>query len=474
MDRQDHLQTIQETRLGILQGDKERVAKQHESGKGTARERVAKLFDAGSFIETDALKADGNVVCGYGTVNERIAYCFAQDFSSQSGAMGEKQAQKILKLLDLAQLTGAPVIALLDSNGAKVLEGVQALASYAQVFAKMTRLSGVCPMISCVMGPCRGVAAMFTQVADISIGVDKECELELHSPLVVGKKLTAADWAAQGGVDLTAQSEEQAFSQIAALLDLLPACNIEDSPMTEGEDLNRTLTQCDPSNGLTLIREIADDGQMIELGASYGKAAHTVLCRVGGRTAGMIATDYSQDNGRLDALACEKIARFVSLCDCYQIEIISLINTDGLSVGRVGEQAWYMRAAAKMLYAYAEATAPKVAVITGSAVGGAYVAMGGAKIADISYAWPDAFVSPLTAEVAVQALCDEQLSAGANREELEANYKKSTDALYTAQNGIVDDIIEPAQTRKQIIAAMEALQSKHDVNLPRKHGNLPL
>ena len=188
----------------------------------------------------------------------------------------------------------------------------------------------------------------------------------------------------------------------------------------------------------------------------------------------MIATDYSQDNGRLDALACEKIARFVSLCDCYQIEIISLINTDGLSVGRVGEQAWYMRAAAKMLYAYAEATAPKVAVITGSAVGGAYVAMGGAKIADISYAWPDAFVSPLTAEVAVQALCDEQLSAGANREELEANYKKSTDALYTAQNGIVDDIIEPAQTRKQIIAAMEALQSKHDVNLPRKHGNLPL
>lgn len=470
MDRQ----TILETRLNILQGDKERVAKQHESGKATARERVAKLFDAGSFVETDALKADGGVVCGYGTVNSRIAYCFAQDFTAQGGAMSEKQAQKILKVLNLAAMTGAPVVALLDSAGAKVLEGAQALSAYAQVFAAMTRMSGVSPMIACVMGPCRGVAAMFTQLADIAITVDKTGELALHSALVLGKALTADDLAKQGAVALKAQNEDEALSQIAALLDILPACNVEDAPMTEGEDLNRVLTACDAENGLALATEIADNGQIMELGAQYGVAVHTVLARVGGRSCGIVATDYTVDNGRLDATACEKVARFVRLCDCYQLPVISLINSDGLNVGAADEQAWYMRAAAQMLYAYAEATAAKLAVVTGSAVGGAYVAMGGTKVADIAYAWPTAFVAPLTAETAVQTLCDEQLNAGADRAELEANYKKTGDALYAAQQGIVDDVIEPAETRKQLIAALEALEAKHDVNLPRKHGNQPM
>lgn len=474
MDRQDHLEMLKEARLNILQGDKELIAKQHESGKSTARERVAKLFDAGSFIETDALKADGNVVCGYGTVNDRVAYCFAQDFTVQGGAMNAVQAEKVLKLLDLAQMTGAPVIALLDSKGAKIMEGVQALASYAKVFSKLARLSGVCPLLACVMGPCRGVASMFTQLCDVSVDVDKEGELELHSALVTGKKFTAQDMAAQGAVSLNAQTEDQAISLIASLLDLLPACNVEDAPMTEGENLNRVLTVCDPMDGLSLTREIADDGQAVELGAQCGLAAHTVLCRIGGRTTGVVACDYTKDNGRLDALTCEKIARFVRLCDCYQIQLVSLINSDGIAVGKEQEQAWSMRATAQMLYAYAEATTPKVAVVTGNAIGGAYVAMGGSRIADIAYAWPTASVSPLTAEVAVQTLCDEQLSAGASREELENNYRKSTDALYAAQQGVVDDVIEPAQTRKQIIAAMEALASKHDVNLPKKHGNLPL
>lgn len=474
MDRQDHQSAIRENRLSILNGDAARVAKQHEGGKSTARERVTKLFDAGSFMELDALKADGNVVCGCGTIGDRPAYCFAQDMTVSGGAMSAKQAEKVLKLLNLAKTTGAPVIALLDSVGAKILEGVQALSSYASVLSQMARLSGVCPMIACVMGPCRGVATMLTQVADISLVVEKGGELELNSPLVLGKKLTAEDMAKQGAVSMLVKTEDQALSMIAALLDLLPACNVEDAPMTAGENLNRSLTVMDAANGLDLAREIADDGRVIELGEMYGAAAHTLLCRIGGRTAGVIATDYSVDDGRLDAIACEKIARFVRLCDCYQIEIVSLVNSNGLAVGKDAQQAWGMRAAAQMLYAYAEATAPKLAVLTGNAVGGAYVAMGGKNIADMCYAWPEAYVAPLTAETAVQTLCDEQLSAGASRETLESDIKNASDALYAAQQGVADDVIEPADTRKMIIAAMETLASKHDVNLPKKHGNMPV
>lgn len=474
MDRQDHQGAIRESRLSILLGDAARVAKQHEGGKGTARERIAKLFDAGSFMELDALKADGNVVCGFGTVNDRPAYCFAQDMTVSGGAMSAKQAEKTLKLLNLAKTTGAPVIALLDSVGAKILEGVEALSSYASVLSAMARLSGVCPMIACVLGPCRGVATMLTQIADLSILTEKSGELELNSPLVLGKKLSAQDMAAQGAVNFLAKTEDQALSLIASLIDLLPACNVEDAPMTAGENLNRTLTVLDAGNGINLAREIADDGHVVELGELYGAGAHTVLCRVGGRTAGVIATDYSVDDGRLDALTCEKIARFVRLCDCYQITVISLINSDGLAVGKDMQQAWGMRAAAQMLYAYAEATTPKLAVLTGNAVGGAYVAMGGKSIADMCYAWPDAFVAPLTAQAAVQTLCDEQLSAGASRETLENDMKNASDALYVAQHGVVDDVIEPADTRKMLIVAMEALASKHDVNLPKKHGNMPV
>ena len=474
MDRQDRVSAIRENRLNILQGDTERVAKQHAAGKQTARERVAKLFDRGSFVETDALKQEGNVVCGYGTLQGRVAYCFAQDASCQGGAMSIKQAEKITKLLNLAKMTGAPVVALLDSTGAKILEGANALTAYASVMGQMARLSGVCPMIACVMGPCRGVATMFTQLADISINVDKTGELEMHSALVLGKKLTHDELAAQGATSLVAKTEDEALTLVASLLELLPSCNVEDAPFTEGDDLNRQLTVCDASNGINLVRELADDGQIIELNASYAPSVHTVLCNVGGRTTGIVATDYSVENGRMDASACEKVARFVRFCDCYQVQLVSLINSDGLEVNDASKQAWAMRASAQMLYAYAEATTPKVAIITGNAIGGAYVAMGGKNIADITYAWDTAVVSPLTAQVAVQTLCDDELSAGTDRSELERKYEESTDALYAAQEGIVDDIIEPEDTRKIIIWAMEVLQSKHDVNLPKKHGNLPV
>ncbi len=477
-------QSLASLRSDIMAGDAARIAKQHEGGKYTARERINKLFDAGSFVETDTLKRDAHVVTGYGTVHGRAAYCFAQDFTSLGGAMTAAQAEKILKVLRMAQMTGAPVIALCDSAGMSLAQGAAAMAAYAQVLGAMTRLSGVCPLLCCISGECKGVATLLSQVSDITIQVEKVGELSAHAALVMNaaqkKSLTAQElfgakaMAAQGAVALTAANEEAAISLLIGLLDILPGCNAEDAPLSEGDDLNRLVAAKDAADTLPLAAEMMDGGRYIELFAAYGKALHTLLGVVGGRPVGIVASEYALDNGRLDVDSCKKAARFVRFCDCYSLPVISLIHSDGLAVPAFEAQAAQMTAAAQLLYAYGEATCPKVAVITGHAIGAAYVSMGGKAIADITYAWPDAVIAPLTQEVAVQTLNTAELLAGEKREDLEANYAARFGALSAAQEGLLDDVIEPSQTRQLIIAALELLAAKHDVHLPRKHGNLPL
>ena len=484
MNMWEQMQAVAAEKAAILQGDAKRIAKQHAGGKCTARERIGKLFDAGSFVEIDALRKESNAVAGCGTVNGRAVYCFAQDFTSGSGAMTKEQAQKILKLLRMAKMTGAPVVAMLDSAGVKLSDGAAALPAYAEILSALARLSGVCPLIACVMGPCRGLAALMTQVCDVAIQVKKTGEIALHTALVMnsekGREKTeeelfgAETMEKQGAAALTAASEEEATAQIAALIDLLPGCNMEDAPLAEGDDLNRQLVCEDAEDAASLMADIADGNQLMELYKGYGAAVRTALCRVGGRTVGLVATAHDADGGRLTVNDCKKAARFVRLCDCYQLPVISLVNTDGLAVPCPCQQGNLMRGAADLLYAYAEATSPKIAVMTGSAVGAAYVAMGGKNVADVSYAWPTAMISPLTAEAAVQTLEGEQLSAGENREALEEKYALSCGAMFAAREGIVDDVIDPRETRKYIIAALELLATKHDVNLPKKHGNLPL
>ena len=484
MEMSERLQALAREKAGILQGDAERIAKQHASGKCTARERVAKLFDAGSFVETDALCRDGHAVAGCGTVNGQPAYCFAQDFTSAGGAMTKAQAAKILKVLRMARVTGAPVIARMDSAGVKLAEGLEAMPAYAEIMSAMARLSGVCPMISCVMGPCRGLAAMLTQLTDFNIQVKKTGEIALHTAQVMnsekGRARTeqqlfgAEAMDQQGAAALTAETEDEAIALIAALIDLLPACNMEDAPLTEGEDLNRLVAAEDPEDAAALMADLADSGRVIELYRGYGTAVRTGLCRIGGRTVGLVANDHAANGGRPGSQDCRKAARFVRLCDCYQVPVVSLVNTDGMAVPPAAHQGALLRGAADLIYAYAEATAPKVAVITGSAVGAAYVAMGGKAIADISYAWPTAMIAPLTKETAVQTLEGDRLNAGESREALEEKYADSCGALEAARAGVVDDVIEPRETRKYIIAALELLSTKHDVNLPKKHGNLPL
>jgi len=484
MDMMERLQALAEQKAAILQGDKDRVAKQHAQGKGTARERVQKLFDAGSFAEIEGLREESHAVAGCGTVNGQAVYCFAQDYASAGGAMTRDQAAKAQKTLRLARITGAPVVLMLDSEGVRLETGVEALAAYARTANALARLSGVCPLIGCVMGPVRGLSAVMAQLCDVTVQVKKTGEMALHTALVMngekGREKTAQAlfgaeaMDAQGAAALTAESEEEAIALTAALIDLLPACNMEDAPLAEGDDLNR-LTVCDdPENADALVQDLLDEGRAIWLYQGWGSAVKCALGRLGGRTVGMVATDHLKDGGRLTAADCRKAARFVRLCDCYQLPVISLVNTDGLAVPAPEGQGDLLRAAAELVYAYAEATAPKAAVFTGSAVGAAYVALGGSRMADMSYAWPTAMLSPLTAETAVQTLMGEELNAGESREALEEKYAQLNGALAAARAGAVDDVIEPRETRKYLIAALEVLSAKHDVNLPKKHGNLPL
>ena len=484
MEMSERAQAVAAEKAAALQGDRDRVAKQHADGKCTARERAAKLFDAGSFVEIDALREMSHAVAGCGTISGQAVYCFAQDFASAGGAMTKSQAAKVLKVLRMARMNGAPVVALLDSAGVKLSEGMDALPAYAEIFAAMARLSGVCPMITCVMGPCNGIAAMMTQLSDINIEVKKTGEIALHTAQVMnsekGRAKTnqqlfgAEAMDAQGAVALTAENEDEAAALISALIDLLPACNMADAPLTDGEDLNR-LTVCDdPEDAANLMKDLADDARVIELYKGYGPGVRVALARIGGRTVGLVANNHQVDAGRMTSQDCRKAARFVRLCDCYQIPVISLVNTDGLTVPLAAHQGALLRGAAELIYAYAEATAPKIAIITGDAVGAGYVAMGGKAIADVAYAWPTAMISPLTAQAAVQTLNGAELNAGESREALEEKYAASRGAIEAAKAGVVDDVIDPKETRKYIIAALELLSSKHDVNLPKKHGNLPL
>lgn len=488
------LKQVLAKKQAILQGDAERIAKQRAAGKLTARERVGKLLDAGSFVELDALVSKNNdyagVITGYGTVQDRPVYLFAQDFTVHGGAMGEMQAKKICKVLDLAQKTGAPVIALCDSAGVRVDEGAAAMNAYASIYAKMAKMSGVCPMIALVMGPVVGGAALIAQLADVSIEAGKVGQLMVYGPQVMsamtGKTFDAAAvggadaMAKQGGIALTAEDEGAALALAIEVLDLLPSCNAEDAAIVDTDDMNRILPQIDADDADALMAAMADAGKVIELYKEWGKEIRVALCRMGGRSVGLVCGNAKENDGVLTPAAAAKAARFIRLCDCYSLPVVSLINSKGIAVPAVEEQAATMIAAAQLLYAYAEATTAKVSVVVGNAIGQAYVAMGGKANADVTYAWPGAVISALTPEAAVQVLYTEELKAGKEpaletRAKLESEFAANVaDGVAAAAAGMIDDVCDPAQTRKYVIAALEMLSSKRDSNPPKKHGNLPL
>lgn len=478
----------------LLDGDPARVAQQRKDGKLTARERAQKLLDQGSFVELDALVmtgADGaGVVTGYGTVKERPVYLFSQDYTVHGGAIGQAQAKKILKVMALARKTGSPLVMLLDSAGVRLNEGAAALNAYAQIGAELSRMSGVCPTIAVVVGPCVGAAAMLTRLCDLTVMADSVGALLLQGPQVLsaasGQDYTlktaggAAVMAKQGATALTARDEDEAFKLVSILLDLLPGCNLEDAPIIDTDDMNRLLPEWDGADIRALTASLADNGTTLELYPEYGKAFVTLLCRMGGRTVGIVASNANHNDGLLCACAAKKAARFVRFCDCYNLPVLSLIDSKGAKVPPVEKQGDALSAMAQLLYAYAEATCPKAAVVIGDAVGQAFVAMGGKANADVTYAWPGALISALSPEAAVQVLYKREISDSTGdavqaRQALADKYAAEVaGAVNAAENGFVDDVIDPAMTRQLLIAAFEMLSSKRDTNFPKKHGNLPL
>ncbi len=490
MQNAQDLQKVLELRDAIVNGDEKRLKQQSDAGKLTARERVAKLADAGSFVELFALvsqnEVGAGVITGYATIEERPVYIFAQDFSVHGGAMGKMQAQKIVKLLDMAQKTGAPVLALLDSAGVCIEEGAAAMNAYADIYHKMARMSGVCPMIALVVGPCIGAAAGLSQLADITIMAEKVGQMMVFGPQVMAamngkpvdaEKLGGAKLAASvGAFAMVASSEDEAYGMAKQVLAMLPSSNMEDADIVDTDDMSRMLPAVDATDATAMMTALADNGAVVELYADYEPSIRVALARMGGRSVGLVLA-----NGTLTAGAMQKAARFVRFMDCYGIAIVSVLNTDGVKVDGISAQGWLLKAESQLIYAFAEATVAKVALVTGNAIGQAYVAMGAKGNADVTYAWPSAVISALTPEAAVAVFYgdkvteDKDLSVDAARAKYAAQYVEETaGALHAATQGMVDDIIDPAMSRAMLISAMEMLASKRDSNPPKKHGNLPM
>ena len=489
MHNSQGLEKVLSLRQEILAGDEKRLKEQRDAGKLTARERIAKIADAGSFVELFALVSRNDegagVITGYATIEERPVYLFAQDFTVRGGAMGQLQAAKIVKLLDLAQKTGAPVLALMDSAGVRIDEGAQALSAYSEIYQKMARMSGVCPMVALVLGPCIGGAALLSQLADVSIVAEKVGQLMVFGPQVMAamsgaqvdaEKFGGAKVAAEtGACALTAASEDEALLKARQVLALLPSSNLEDTEIVDTDDLNRLLPAIDPADVDALLNAVADQGTLVELYAAYEPSVKVALARLGGRSVGIVANNPAEHNGVLCASACKKAARFIRLCDCFNIPVVTLVNTPGQNTVDEEKNAAAVSAAAQLIFAYAEAVVPKVSVLCGQAVGAAYSAMGSKAVgADAVYAWPKAYIAPINAEAAVRILEKEEIRAGKPVAELAKFYEENNGALAAAEEGLCDDVIEPAATRQMIAAALEMLMGKREVALPRKHGNLPL
>ncbi len=474
------LKDLKQAMLGA--GGEQSVAEQHKAGKQTARERVTALLDPESFVEV-GMFASG-VVTGFGTVEDRPVYVYAQEYAKDFGAMDAAQADKIVRIMDLAVKTGAPVVALLDSAGADLTKGVSALDAYARIMAKTAQISGVVPQISVIAGPCAGGATAIPAMGDFVVAANT-AEMFVTGPQVVsartGKDISAKELGgaetldANGLAHLCAASEAEAFAQVRRLIALLPANNEEDAPMLMQDDLNRQLDIDSYYDAHDLLARVADFGDYLELQKGFGKSMVAALGRLGGRSVGFLANNPAQEDGALNDQACQKAARFVRMCDCFNIPVISFVNTAGQGTVTACENAKAIKGSAQLIGAYAEASVPKVSVICGQAIGSAYAAMGSRGLgADMVLSWPKAVIAPMDADAAVYVLQRDAIKAGQDVEELKAAYQKDNDGFAAAKAGLVDDVIEPAATRQMVAAALEMLLGKREVALPKKHANLPL
>ncbi len=513
-------QAIEELRSRLaaaeLGGGEDRIRKQHAAGKLTARERVEFLLDAGSFVEVDALvthrctdfgmqkqKVPGDgVICGYGTVEGRLVYLFAQDFTVFGGSLSETNAQKICKIMDLAVENGAPVIGLNDSGGARIQEGVASLGGYTDIFLRNTLSSGVVPQISAIMGPCAGGAVYSPAITDFIFMVEGTSYMFVTGPEVI-KTVTheevtmeelggAHTHAAKSGVcHFTLPNDAACLAAIRDLLSYLPSNNLDEPPPGRSEDdpnresdLLDTLIPEDPNKPYDvkqLIAAVVDDGRFLEVHAQYAKNVVVGLARIDNRTVGIVANQPAWLAGVLDIDASLKGARFVRFCDAFNIPLVTFEDVPGFMPGTQQEFGGIIKHGAKLLYAFAEATVPKITVITRKAYGGAYAVMASKRLrTDVNFAYPTAEIAVMGPEGAVNILYRRDLEkagedAARVRAEKVAEYRaKFSNPYIAAERGLVDAVLEPRRTRPEIVRALRQLRSKRTAVPAKKHGNIPL
>ena len=496
-------------------GGQKRIAAQHARGKMTARERIEQLLDEDSFVEVDGLvehrcrdfdmdrnviPGDG-VVCGHGTIDGRTVYCFAQDFTVYGGSLGEMHGLKICKILDMALKTGAPVIGLNDSGGARIQEGVASLGSYAEIFFRNVRASGVIPQISVIMGPCAGGAVYSPAITDFVVMVDQTAHMFITGPEVI-KTVTneevsfedlggASTHATRSGVThFTADNDDDALELVRDLVAMLPQNNLEKPPVKVTTDpLDRACESLDglipndpttPYDILNAIEATLDDGAFLEVQADFAGNIVVGFGRLGGHTIGVVANQPKVLAGCLDIDASVKAARFVRFCDAFNVPLLTFVDVPGFLPGASQEWGGIIRHGAKLLYAYAEATVPKLTVITRKAYGGAYDVMSSKHIrGDYNIAWPSAQLAVMGAEGAVQIIHRRRIgSAGdpeGERKRLIDDYEDTFANPYRAASlGYLDDVIQPRETRAKLTKALGALLEKEEIRPARKHGNIPL
>jgi propionyl-CoA carboxylase beta chain len=494
-------------------GGRTRIDQQHARGKLTARERIELLLDAESFVEIDAfvtargadddpeaVLGDG-VVTGHGLIDGRPVFVFSQDFTVFGGSLSEAYAGKVCKLMDLALKVGAPIVGLNDSGGARIQEGVVSLGGYADIFLRNTLASGVVPQLSVVMGPCAGGAVYSPAITDFTVMVEGTSYMFVTGPNVV-RAVTHEDVDAErlggalthttisGVAHVATPDEAGALSTVRRILSFLPQNNLDDPPRAATTDpTNRRDSDLDtivpddaaqPYDMHGVIDRVVDDGEFLEIQPGWAQNIIVGFARLGGRSVGIVAQQPTVLAGALDIAASTKAARFVRTCDCFNIPLVTFVDVPGFLPGVDQEHGGIIRHGAKLLYAYCEATVPKLTVITRKAYGGAYDVMSSKHIrGDLNLAWPTAEIAVMGPEGAVNVIYRDQIDAAADptaeRDRLVDDYEARFAHPYiAASRGYIDDIILPSETRPRLIAGLEVLATKRDTNPPKKHGNIPL
>jgi len=509
LDLQNRLAKIE------LGGGEDKIAKQHEAGKLTARERLHKLFDEGTFVEIDAFvetrsiefdmqkkKVPGDgVVTGYGNIDGRLVFVSAQDFTVIGGSLGEMHAKKITKVMDMAVKMGAPFISINDSGGARIEEGIDALSGFGDIFYRNTLASGVIPQISVIMGPCAGGAVYSPAITDFIFMVENTSQMFITGPQVIKavtgedvtfEKLGGAEThnAVSGVAHFKCANEDECIDQIKRLISFLPDNNLSGAPVyTTGDDLNRLCEDFDtiipegankPYDIRDIILKVVDNNDFMEIQKYYAQNIVIGLGRINGRTVGIVANQPKVMAGSLDVNSSDKAARFVRFCDAFNIPLVTFTDVPGYLPGVGQEHNGVIRHGAKLLYAFSEATVPKINIILRKAYGGAYIAMNSKHLgADMVFAWPTAEIAVMGPEGAANIIFRKEISnaddpVAMRNQKIEEYRSKFSNPYVAAARGYVDDVIEPSTTRIRIINALEMLASKRENRPAKKHGNIPL